>query len=97
MKRHEAAAAVNEALKNAGIEKALKDPKCKGLDVEIGDSTAKLVFRHAVTAMEQRKADVAGFRARLVDELVAKALVLKAPEKPVEPSAPATPVVPVVP
>ena len=70
MNKYEAAEKVNEALRAAGVEKALKDGKVEKLLVKIGGHKSTLVLKHGVHAMEQRKNDVAVFRAAMVEELL---------------------------
>lgn len=87
MKRHEAAEKVNDALVAAGASKALQDPKAKGFTVSIDGQEAVFEFKHSVRALEQRKHDLAVFRAKLVEELTASSPLLAAPAEKAAPAA----------
>lgn len=83
LNRHQAAELVNEAFAEADVVGKTQDPDAKGFSITIDGQVAEHKFHYGVTAMEQRKQEVAHFRARLVDELVEKGrigLLKDAPE-----------------
>lgn len=83
MNRDKAAQKVNEAFAAAKVNEAIHDAKVKGVTVEIDGKTASLIFKHGANALEQRRHEVAVFRAHLVAEITTSSTLLK--EKPEEP------------
>lgn len=82
MTRDKAAAKVNEAFSAAKVGEKIRDPSCKEFAVDLGAHTASHKFKYGTNALEQRKHEVAEFRAKLVGELCEGDTLLKA--KPVE-------------